>query len=102
MMQPVYQFEWDAAKARRNQTKHGFSFKLAMSVLRDPLALTVYDEDHSDEEDRWVTLGQAANGQYLIVIHTFQQVSPFAVRIRIISARKAEPDEINDYMNMPH
>ena len=71
MTQPVYQFEWDAAKARRNQTKHGVSFKLAMSVLRDPLALTVYDEDHSDEEERWVTLGQAANGQYLIVIHTF-------------------------------
>ena len=55
MTQPVYQFEWDAAKAHRNQTKHGVSFKLAMSVLRDPLALTVYDEDHSDEEDRWVT-----------------------------------------------
>lgn len=48
------------------------------------------------------TLGRAANGQYLIVIHTFQQLSPFAVRIRIISARKAEPDEINDYMNVPH
>jgi uncharacterized DUF497 family protein len=43
MTQPVYQFKWDAAKARRNQTKHGVSFKLAMSVLRDPLALTVYD-----------------------------------------------------------
>ena len=40
--------------------------------------------------------------QYLIVVHTFQQLSSFAVRIRIISARKAEPDEINDYMNIPH
>jgi uncharacterized DUF497 family protein len=38
------------------------SFRLASTVLRDPLALSVYDEEHSENEERWATLGQAENG----------------------------------------
>jgi uncharacterized DUF497 family protein len=98
---PIYQFTWDDTKARSNAAKHGVTFKQAMSVLRDPLALTIYDEEHSDQEERWITLGQTANGQYLVVVHTFQPTGPDEVTVRIISARKADKDEVNDYLNTP-
>lgn len=53
-----YRFEWDSEKERTNVLKHdGVTFRLACSVLHDALALTVYDEEHSDFEERWVTLG---------------------------------------------
>ena len=97
----IYQFAWDAAKARSNQAKHGVTFKLAMSVLRDPLALTIIDTEHSEREERWITLGRAENGQYLVVVHTFQHIDPINVTVRIISARKADRDEVNDYLNTP-
>lgn len=65
----IYDFDWDPAKARANQRKHGVSFRLAATVLRDPMALTIYDEEHSGEKDRWVTLGRAENGHFLVVVH---------------------------------
>ena len=55
----VYDFDWYPAKAQSNLRKHGVSFRLATTVFRDPLAITLYDENHSDDEDRWVTLGHA-------------------------------------------
>lgn len=75
MTKVVYHFEWDAAKARANLSKHGVSFRTATVVFRDPLALTVYDEEHSEDEERWVTLGRAPGGQYLVVAHTFAEIS---------------------------
>ena len=48
---------WDPVKARRNRGKHGVTFALAATVLDDPLALSVPDEDHSATEERWLTLG---------------------------------------------
>jgi hypothetical protein len=45
------------------------------------LALTIFDEEHSDQEERWITLGQAANGQYLVVVHTFQHTGPAKVAV---------------------
>jgi uncharacterized DUF497 family protein len=65
-----FDFDWDANKARTNLAKHRVSFRLATSVFRDALALTIFDEEHSDDEDRWVTLGRARNGQVLVVVHT--------------------------------
>ncbi len=59
----VYHFDWDPAKARLNVANHGVTFQLATTVLRDPLALTVYDEAHSETEERWVTLGDAGAGR---------------------------------------
>ena len=49
----LYRFEWDANKARSNQQKHGVSFPQASSVFHDALAITVYDTEHSDDEQRW-------------------------------------------------
>jgi uncharacterized DUF497 family protein len=97
----VYDFEWDAAKARTNLRKHGVSFRAATAVFRDPLALTTFDDEHSGHEERWVTLGRAQNGPYLVVVHTVAQVSETEVHVRIISARQADRQEIQDYERAP-
>ncbi len=47
-----YVFEWDPAKDRSNQAKHGVGFRQATPAFRDPLAVSIYDEDHSVDEDR--------------------------------------------------
>ena len=41
-----YEFEWDDAKAESNLTKHGVDFMEAMSVFRDPLLMTRFDDEH--------------------------------------------------------
>jgi len=97
----TYHFDWDPVKAQSNLAEHRVSFGLASSVFRDPLAVTIFDEEHSGEEERWVTLGQAENGQYLVVIHTFNQTSSAEAIIRIISARQATRREIEDYQEKP-
>jgi len=43
----LYEFEWDPVKAHANFVKHGVDFERAAEVFRDPLALTIPDEDHS-------------------------------------------------------
>ena len=64
------ELEWDDAKAEANLRKHGVSFTEAMTVFGDPLSLTGYDPDHSDDEDRYITVGLSADGRLLIVSHT--------------------------------
>lgn len=51
------EFEWDAEKARKNLSKHGVSFTEAATVFGDPLAITFFDPDHSDGEDRFFDHG---------------------------------------------
>ena len=68
-----YDFEWDPAKAKENFSKHGVDFERAAQVLRDPLALTIPDEEHSETEVRWITLGTNTSGQYVVVVHTFER-----------------------------
>ena len=100
-MEQIYHFDWDANKARSNQHKHDVSFALATTVFKDALALTIYDAAHSESEERWITLGHAENGQHLVVIHTSTWIAPTDMKIRIISARKADRDEIRDYGEVP-
>ncbi len=97
----VYHFEWDAAKARTNLRKHRVSFRAATAVFRDPGQITTFDDEHSEDEERWVTLGRTGNGQYLVVSHSFAQVSAAEIHIRIISARTADRQEIRDYEETP-
>jgi uncharacterized DUF497 family protein len=52
-----YNVEWDPEKARINFKKHGISFELASSVFFDPRAVTIFDHEHGESEDRWITLG---------------------------------------------
>lgn len=87
------QGEWDANKDQENLVKHGVSFTTALTVLRDPLAVTRFDADHSESEERWFTIGRTPLGQCLVVFHTWRDVAPNAAAVRIISARKAAKSE---------
>jgi uncharacterized DUF497 family protein len=61
-------FEWDEAKSAANLRKHGVSFEESSTVFGDPEALTIYDEEHSDQEDRYINIGFAASGHILVVV----------------------------------
>lgn len=93
-----YNFEWDPEKAKTNQKKHKVTFEQATTVFRDSRALSVYDLDHSDEEDRWITLGISASGALLVVNHTYNQIDKETIIIRIISSRKATQNEKYQYL----
>lgn len=90
-------FEWDPAKAKSNIQKHGVSFEEAATVMRDPRAMNMYDPDHSESEDRWITLGISSSGRLLVVCHTFKEMPGASVTIRIYSARRATSTEIDHY-----
>lgn len=92
----VYLFDWDISKAMANWHKHGVSFEVAATVFHDPLALSRYDVEHSQSEERWVTLGKAETGQLVVVVHTFEELVDEA-RIRLISARYATAHERRQY-----
>ena len=85
-------YEWDPAKAAANLRKHGVPFAEAASVFLDPMALTFEDPDHSDEEDREITIGVSTKRRVLFVSHAARRD-----RIRIISARKATRKERGQY-----
>ncbi len=93
----VYNFEWDPQKARSNMEKHRVRFEEAGSVFRDPRALSMFDPDHSEAEDRWVTLGIGRSGRLLLVCHTFRDDSEASVTIRIYSARRPTAKETQAY-----
>lgn len=92
-----YKFDWDPVKAEQNLQKHGVSFERAARIFLDPFAISIFDEKHSDNEDRWVTIGLEASEVLLIVIHTFRNVDANIATVRIISARKAEKEEAHQY-----
>jgi uncharacterized DUF497 family protein len=93
----TYAFEWDPVKAADNRAKHGVNFEDAATVFRDPQALTVFDPDHSRSEDRWITMGRAASGRLLVVVHVVQEESNVDRTIRMVSARKANASETKAY-----
>jgi hypothetical protein len=63
-----FQFEWDEAKAAKNARKHGISFELASSVFQDPHLVTTADLAHSEAEERWFSIGCAANGLLVSIV----------------------------------
>ena len=87
----VPRYEWDEAKAIANATKHGVDFADAVAAFVDPFAITIPDPD-AVGESRFVTLGQDAQGQTLVVVYTES-----ADAIRIISARRATRKERRDH-----
>ena len=76
-------FEWDPGKGQRNLRKHGVSFEEAATVFLDLMAMTYPDPDHSNEEDREITIGYSSRQRLLFVSHVRNED-----RIRIISARQ--------------
>jgi uncharacterized protein len=87
-------FEWDERKSAANAKKHGVSFEEAKSVFVDEQAKLIDDPDHSDDEDRFVLLGLSAALRLLLVCHCYRGDGNV---IRIISARKASPQESKSY-----
>jgi uncharacterized DUF497 family protein len=88
-------FEWDDAKARTNDRKHGVRFEDAMLVFADPFAFV--EQDRIEEgELRWQTLGLVGGVALLLVAHTVRS-GPGEETIRIISARKATRKERQRY-----
>jgi len=92
-----YNFDWDPAKEKKNIRKHKIAFRRAATVFRDPKQFSIYDEEHSGDEDRWITIGIDSGGILRVVIHTFEQGDEDLCEIRIISARKASSAEANQY-----
>jgi len=88
------QFEWDKRKEKTNIKKHGVSFEEAQAVFFDENAIQFFDPDHSDDEDRFILLGISFKLRILVVCHCFRESEGI---IRIISARKADGDEENEY-----
>jgi uncharacterized protein len=79
-------FEWDQTKAKQNLKKHGVSFEEASTVFGDPLARTIPDPLHSEEEDRFVQLGESQGRKLLVVVFTER-----GEKIRIISTESEQP-----------
>jgi hypothetical protein len=90
-------FTWDEAKAQTNALKHKVTFKEASSVfLSGSNILTKFDDDHSEYEDRWISLGISSSGILLVVVHTHISDGN-VIEIRIISSRRATKKETRQY-----
>ncbi|MCT7970039.1 BrnT family toxin [Laspinema sp. D1] len=87
-------FEWDEQKDKINQQKHGISFEEAESVFLDDYAVQFWDEEHSQDEERFLLLGLSSKMRILLVVHCFREEDAI---IRIISARKATKNESKEY-----
>ncbi len=84
----MMRFEWDPKKARDNLKKHGVSFDEAATTFYDPLSATFDDPDHSEGEQRLLTVGVSCLGRLLVVAHTERGNG-----VRIINARPATAHE---------
>lgn len=81
-------YEWDESKAIQNEQKHVVSFEEAASVFADPLSLTIVDDTHSDDEDRFVDIGESSDGRLLVVVYTERGETICIIRRRL--ATRAE------------
>ncbi len=79
-------FEWDEAKAASNFKKHQVSFEEAKSIFFDEFGIQFFDDEHSNDEERFLMLGMSSGAKLLIVCHCERDQGAV---IRIISARKA-------------
>jgi uncharacterized DUF497 family protein len=85
-------FEWDEAKARINEKKHGVSFAEATEVFGDEYSSCVHDPDHSYEEERYLLFGISSKGNSIVVSYTERSGT-----VRIISARRMTRQERKAY-----
>ena len=86
------EFEWDEGKAERNLIKHGVSFDEAKTVFDDLLYVDFYDPNHSENEDRYLAIGESNRGRLLIISYTER-----GNKNRLISARETTKTERETY-----
>ncbi|MGD0768594.1 MAG: BrnT family toxin [Tepidisphaeraceae bacterium] len=92
-------FHWDRIKASENRRKHRASFEEACTIFSDASVLTVHDEKHSSDEDRWAGMGMSISGRILVVIHSWPEPDESGEEVvRIISARRANGRERATYL----
>jgi uncharacterized DUF497 family protein len=90
----VVEFDWDPDKDVQNQRKHGVSFAEASQLLcADADRLEIFDRHHSEDEDRFITIGPTQKG-ILVVVWTERDDQT----IRLISARAATRREQTMYL----
>ncbi len=85
-------FEWDEVKDKANLQKHDVSFEEAKSVFNDPFQMIFSDSEHSQSEERFISIGLSVKNLILVVIHTERGDA-----IRIISCRNTTSKERQFY-----
>ena len=83
-------FEWDSEKDQINFQKHRIRFDVAANVFKDENRIDQFDEEHSDEENRYITIGRVK--EILFVVYTEREDAT-----RLISARRANKEERRNY-----
>ena len=83
-------FDWDENKAAANLSKHGVSFEEAKTVFNDPFYIDFYDPDHSYEEDRYIIVGESAQGRLLIVSYTERGDAMCLISARVVTRTERE------------
>ncbi len=90
--QSMTNFDYDPRKAASNLHKHGVSFAEAQTVFADPLSTTLPDDQHSLDEERFITVGLSTAGRVLFVVYTEHDST-----VRLIGARAATATEQKQY-----
>lgn len=88
----MIRFLWDPRKATQNERKHAVSFLEAATVFSDPYAYIFDDDSHSQVEHREIIIGYSDRNRLLVVSFVERDDA-----IRVISARKADRGEYEDY-----
>ena len=83
--------EWEERKNQINKKKHGISFEIAALIFSDPMRYEMYDKSHSIIEKRWIAIG--LSGLKLLKVSFTERDG----KIRIISARKADKQDMEEY-----
>ncbi len=90
----IIRYEWDSAKSKHNEKKHGVTFDEAKTAFLDENARLIGDPAHSEAEDRYILLGLSTRLRLLVISHCYRKNDDVT---RIISARKADPFEQREY-----
>ena len=94
-------YEWDEEKNRLNQKKHGISFEMAALAFEDECCLVRPDRIDETGEQRWHAIGSACiepdGAAVLLVVHVYREETDGYEITRIISARRAEKNDIRRY-----
>ena len=86
----MLEFEWNSEKERLIAEKHGLDIETIKEIFDDPFRIMQYDYKYSGLEDRWQILGMA--NRVLFAVYTERRE-----KVRIITARKATPEERRTY-----
>ncbi|NBD95852.1 MAG: BrnT family toxin [Gammaproteobacteria bacterium] len=82
-------FEFDEAKSRANESKHGIDFVEAQALWSDPDLLEI--PARTEDEPRFLVIAMLAEAYWSAVI-TYR-----GSKVRIISVRRARQEEVRLY-----